>query len=223
MAVNNTPYEFIREIAPYICYHARANGYKYPSAIIAQACLESGYGKSKLSQNDHNYFGMKAGSKYTGNTASYKTKEEYKEGKLTTISARFRSYNNMDEGVQGYFAFIGGYSRYSNLKLATSSEDYITKIKNDGWATSYKYIENLKRILYTYDLKKYDEYANNDATYIDIPEQYITKTVSDIFIEETALKVIQGKYGSGEERKKKIGRYYDDIQAKVNELLKGKG
>lgn len=48
---------------------------------------------------------------------------------------------------------------------------------------------------------------------IEQPE--ITKS-----IDELAKEVIDGKWGVGEERKKKLGLLYDDVQAKVNEILK---
>lgn len=77
--------EFINTIAPLIVKEAKSRGYKVASAIIAQACLESNYGKSTLSAKYHNYFGMKCGSYWTGKSVNMTTKEEYKVGTLTTI------------------------------------------------------------------------------------------------------------------------------------------
>ena len=42
------------------------------------------------------------------------------------------------------------------------------------------------------------------------------KTMSVV---DLAYEVIDGKYGDGEERKKALGSLYDDVQAKVNEIL----
>ena len=42
-------------------------------------------------------------------------------------------------------------------------------------------------------------------------------------IDEVAQEVIRGKYGNGDERKKKLeaeGYNYSQVQAKVNELMK---
>ena len=44
-----------------------------------------------------------------------------------------------------------------------------------------------------------------------------TKSIVDL-----ANEVIAGKYGDGEERKKALGSLYDEVQAKVNEILKAK-
>ena len=44
-----------------------------------------------------------------------------------------------------------------------------------------------------------------------------TKSIVDL-----AQEVIQGKYGNGEDRKKALGSLFDEVQAKVNEILLGK-
>lgn len=50
-----TPLEFIQTIAPLVQKYAPKYGIKVASPIIAQACLESGYGTSKKAKF-HNYF-----------------------------------------------------------------------------------------------------------------------------------------------------------------------
>lgn len=150
-----TKQDFINNVIPVIVRVAKEKGYKYPSAIIAQACCESAWGTSGLSSNYYNFWGMKCGSSYKGKSVNLKTKEEYTPGTLTTISDNFRAYNNIEEGVRGYFDFIQ-MTRYQNLKQATSPEDYITKLKLDGWATSSTYINTLTNILNTNGFKKYD-------------------------------------------------------------------
>ena len=71
---------FIDNIAPIIVTKAKALGYKYPSAIIGQACLESAYGTSSLGYKYHNYFGMKCGTSWSGKSVNLATKEEYTKG-----------------------------------------------------------------------------------------------------------------------------------------------
>lgn len=43
-----------------------------------------------------------------------------------------------------------------------------------------------------------------------------------IDIEQLARYVIDGKYGNGQERKEKLGNLYEQVQHKVNEILKPK-
>ncbi len=154
-----TQQDFNNKVIPVIIRKAQEHGYKFPSAIISQAACESNFGRSSLSSNSYNFFGLKKGS-YKGKTIKLRTKEEYKQGVLTTIYAEFRAYNNIDEGIENYFNFISNTKRYANLKEATSPEDYIEKLKQDGWATSSTYINTLKNFLNTYGYKKYDDASN---------------------------------------------------------------
>ena len=51
----------------------------------------------------------------------------------------------------------------------------------------------------------------------------MTLTCEKMKIDEIAQEVIQGKWGNGEERQKKLtdaGYDYDKVQARVNELMK---
>lgn len=150
-----TDNEFINEIAPIVKKYAKAYDYDVVSAIIAQACLESAFGRSTLGYKYHNYFGMKAGSGWTGKSVNLQTKEEYTPGTLTTIRDAFRVYSNMDEGVKGYFEFIQ-YPRYANLRFATTPEEYLTMIRADGYATSTNYVANNMRIVDNYNLRRFD-------------------------------------------------------------------
>lgn len=205
---------FIKKIAAIICKEAAERGYKFPSAVIAQACLESAYGESGLASKYHNYFGLKCGSTWKGKSVNLATKEEYIAGTLTNIRANFRAYDSIEEGVKGYFDFISA-KRYANLKGATSAKNYLELIKADGYATSRDYVKNTYAVIEKYNLYKYDD---NFTVYSY--ESDITETESDRFIRTTACGVIAGKYGNGAEREARIGKYYQDVQKKVNEMLK---
>lgn len=147
--------QFIKNIAEYVKKYASAYGIAVHSPIIAQAVLESGWGESKLASVYHNYFGLKCGTKWTGKSVNLSTMEEYTPGTLTQIKDNFRVYDNMEEGVKGYFDFIQ-LSRYQNLRGITDPEEYLKTIKADGYATSSKYVENTMRVVTQYDLTQYD-------------------------------------------------------------------
>ena len=151
---------FIATIGPVIQKYAKGAGYKIASTVIAQACCESAFGTSSLGYKYHNYFGMKCGSAWKGPSVNMTTKEEYTVGTLTTIKDNFRVYNSMEEGVAGYYGFIG-WSRYANLKTATTPREYAERLKADGYATSSTYVNTLMKIVETYNLAQYD---NFDAT-----------------------------------------------------------
>ena len=147
--------QFIKSVAEYVKKYASAYGIAVHSPIIAQAALESNWGKSKLALVYHNYFGLKCGTKWIGKSVNLSTMEEYTPGTLTQIKDNFRVYDNMEEGVKGYFDFIQLF-RYQNLRGITDPETYLEVIKTDGYATSSEYVKNVMSIISQYELQKYD-------------------------------------------------------------------
>lgn len=214
--------EFIEVIAKYVIKYANDYGIKVHSPIIAQAILESGWGGSTLASKYNNFFGLKCGGSWKGKSVNMTTKEEYTVGTLTDIRANFRVFDSIEDGVKGYFEFIN-YSRYSNLKGVTNPEEYCRLIKADGYATSSTYVTNLMRVIRDNNLTRFDgtqenvEKEKEDMVSGDIVGTQLTG--SEI-IELLAKEVIEGRYGNGNERKKKLGELYPIIQKRVNELCK---
>ena len=204
MATQKEIQDFINAIAPIIQAEAKRRGYKFPSAIIAQACCESAYGTSSLGWKYHNYFGMKCGRRWTGKSVNLKTKEEYTVGTLTTMSDNFRVYDDMLAGVVGYFDFINT-SRYANLKDAKSPREYLELIKADGYATSSSYVGTNMNIVDKLNLTRFDETAYRPIT------------------PDVVGAVIDGRFGNGNARALALrneGFNPEEVQAKVNELYK---
>lgn len=155
MLLDTDKQKFVDDIAKHVQKYASSYGISVHSPIIAQAILESGWGKSRLAADYHNYFGMKCGTKWTGPSVNMTTQEEYTAGTLATIKDNFRVYDNMENGVKGYFEFIQ-LSRYENLKGIVNPQKYIETIKNDGYATSSTYVDSLMQIIKIYNLTSYD-------------------------------------------------------------------
>lgn len=192
--------EFCNSIAQALRkYSPNYNIYCY-SAIIAQAIIESNWGKSVLSAKYHNYFGIKCGSNWDGKSVNMTTKEEYARGSITTIKDNFRVYDSLEDGVKGYLLFTNT-KRYANLKNVYDYKTYIENIKADGYATSSKYVSTLVKTVEKYNLTQYDP-MNDDY--------------------KLALEVIAGKYGNGATRKMKLGSKFYRVQKLVNEILASK-
>lgn len=155
---------FINDIAYVIQEEAKKRGYQVCSPIIAQACIESAFGTSSLGYRWHNYFGMKCGSSWKGNSVNLATKEEYTPGQLTTIRDNFRAYDSMEEGVKGYFDFINT-KRYANLKDARTPKEYLEYIKKDGYATSSAYVNTNMNCISRYDLERFDWNTTEENPY----------------------------------------------------------
>ena len=204
---------FIMQIASIVQKYAKQYGIKVASPIIAQACLESAYGKSGLAKY-HNYFGMKAGKNYSGPSVKMKTKEEYQKGVLTEIYADFRTYPDMDAGVKGYFDFIST-NRYANLKTATTAEQYLTFIKLDGYATSNSYVKSCMSVVNKYNLKMYDTGVVPAASLSPYQIGQVYTLQSDMYVRQTpnGSKI---KYDSLTQDGKKNGKFDDDGNAILN-------
>ena len=213
--------EFIEQIANYVEKYAYVYGIEVHSPIIAQAIVESGWGKSSLASKYHNYFGLKCGGAWKGKSVNMATKEEYKVGTLTNIRDNFRVYDSMEDGVKGYVDFIN-YSRYANLRGVKDPEEYCRRIKADGYATSSKYVDTLLRVIRDNNLTRFDtdvekpkkEEGDNMKKEELTGEVLSGKEIIDIL----AKRVIRGDYGNGADRKNKLGELYSIVQKRVNEL-----
>ena len=194
---------FIQTVAEKVRKYAPLYGIGVHSPIIAQAILESGWGSSVLASKYNNYFGLKCGGAWNGKSVNMATQEEYTVGVMTDIRDNFRVFDDFDDGIRGYFEFIN-YSRYANLKGVTDPEEYCRRIKEDGYATSSTYVDNLMRIINENNLTRFD---NSDE-----PQE-------DVNIEDLAHRVIKGEFGNGEERKALLGSNYEKVQQRVNELM----
>lgn len=154
---------FIDKVAGFVQSYAPQYDIRVHSPIIAQAILESGWGTSDLAAH-HNYFGLKTRANWTGKTYTKVTKEEYTPGKPTYITAVFRAYDSMEQGIKGYFEFLfePGVTWYNNLKGVTDPKEYIQRIKADGYATSSDYVQQLISLIGQYDLTQYDPKGGSD-------------------------------------------------------------
>lgn len=128
--------------------------YGVPASVtIAQAILESGWGKSGLAARDHNLFGIKgtgpAGSAY------YRTKE-YVHGKWITITAAFRKYHSAAESMVDHAKLLAT-SRYYKAAMAVRSDARAFAQKLQGvYATSPTYARSLIALMNQYNLYAYD-------------------------------------------------------------------
>lgn len=159
--------QFIEELAKYVIKYAKEYKISVHSPIIAQAILESACGTSELATNANNFFGLKyrAGRCPTASGVYYKIgSEQNADGSYVSSSMQWMKFDNMEDGVIGYFDFIN-IANYANLKLVTDPETYLKNIKADGYATSLKYVENLINVIEKYNLTRFDniEYKKEDT------------------------------------------------------------
>lgn len=146
---------FIQKMAAFSAT-AKANGI-YPSVMIAQAALESEWGRSKLAAKSNNYFGVKATSSWHGPTIDMLTGENY-DGVNVTINARWKVFSSIEEGVIDYCNFCHGRTYIeAGLLTATNYYEQITALRNGGYATDPDYIDKVCRIVEQNNLDQYDK------------------------------------------------------------------
>lgn len=120
----------------------KKNGIPY-DAILAQASVESNNGQSELNKVANNFFGMKAGTSWTGPTVSMPTHEQDAYGNVFTVTAQFRSYPTPEAGFQGYVDFLRSFPRYATALQQRDPVAYFQALKNAGYATDVSYVDIL--------------------------------------------------------------------------------
>lgn len=150
--------DFIAAIAPHVQAWRDYLGWGVASAIIAQACLESAYGSSDKAMYN-NFFGLKyKKNRVTCNSGVFTSSsaEQKPDGSYITITTTWYAFPDMHTGVQGYYQFIDT-GNYSKAKQATTPEAYLQALKNAGYATSIKYVQNCMNVVNKYNLTQYDK------------------------------------------------------------------
>ena len=154
-----TKEQFIEKIAPIIVKYASQYNVLCPSAVIAQAVLESNGGMSELGQNAFNYFGLKYRPNRCPSACGiyYKVGSEQDPitGQYTSSAMQWMKFANMDACVKGYFDFVS-VPAYKSIKGISDPKTYLENIKKAGYATSINYVDNLLAVINRYNLKKFD-------------------------------------------------------------------
>lgn len=164
-----TATELISKIGPLFTADQKKSGV-LASVSMAQFILESGWGKSGLTQKANNCFGMK--KSLSGNTwpnsawdgksvVSMQTGEETEDGKPYTITAEFRKYACIEDSIADHSAYLTGAKdgdklRYDGLKGCKKYKTAAQIIKNGGYATSTSYVKALCDIIKEYSLTDYE-------------------------------------------------------------------
>lgn len=121
--------------------------YGIPASItLAQGILESGAGKSLLTQNANNHFGIKAYGGWTGSVYLAWDDEIQK--------SRFRKYSSALESFRDHALFIKGNSRYHSL-FSHSVYDYrawAKGLQQAGYASAHNYAQALIGFIEAYKL-----------------------------------------------------------------------
>ena len=118
-----------------------------PNALVAQAALETGWGRSVPSQSggssSFNLFGIKAGSNWEGATTNVPTLE-FEEGVAVRRVERFRAYDSPADSFSDYARLIGNNPRYENARGAGGDvATFASALQDGGYATDPNYAQKV--------------------------------------------------------------------------------
>jgi flagellar protein FlgJ len=134
--------QFISELLPHATEAARELGVDAHS-LIAQAALETGWGRSQPGGSSHNLFGIKAGSGWRGESVQANT-EEFASGVASRVDANFRAYGSSRESVEDYVRVIRDNPRYAGvLNTGSDVEAFANALQRGGYATDPDYARKL--------------------------------------------------------------------------------
>lgn len=148
------------------------------SLTIAQAILESNWGRSSLAvAPNNNLFGIKGS--YNGQSCVFPTNECY-NGKWVQVNANFRKYPSWAESIADHSALFNNYNRYANLRGCTDYKLACKYVREDGYATDPNYTNKLINLIETYNLNRFDSTSNKTTPKTTVSSEanitYIIKT-----------------------------------------------
>ncbi len=137
-----------------------------PKYLVAQAALETGWGKSVMRAEDgsssHNLFGIKAGQSWQGGQARAIT-SEFRDGAMVKETAQFRSYSSYQDSFHDLVTLLQSNDRYKEVvKSADNPEQFVRELQKAGYATDPAYASKISQIAKTMD--SYQNYAAAGAT-----------------------------------------------------------
>ena len=141
--------QFVDQIRPHAERAARELGVP-PEAIMAQAALETGWGKHVPAQADgrssHNYFGIKATPNWQGGRVE-KTTHEHLGGRMQKVSAEFRAYESPAQAFEDYVNFLKTNPRYTEaLQNGSETGRFAQGLQAAGYATDPDYATKLLKV-----------------------------------------------------------------------------
>lgn len=141
--------EFATRLWPVAAEASRATGIP-AHFMVAQAALETGWGKSEPRRADgspsFNVFGIKAGRNWQGPVVEATT-TEYVDGVAQKQVERFRAYGSYAEAFRDYAGLLSGNPRYAGVLGTQDAASFARGLQRAGYATDPMYAAKLERII----------------------------------------------------------------------------
>ena len=150
-------YEFLNVVAVPSLLEEEETGLPM-EIMIAQSILESGWGKSTLAKTHYNFFGIKEFRKDRKGIQISTT--EYRKGKRRKEKAKFRSYDNPQDGFSDRSEWFQSNYRYEDLDFDKLDWiEFAYELSERGYATDPEYLSKLIRVVKQYKIDQYSNWA----------------------------------------------------------------
>ncbi len=146
----DSPRSFIDNVLPTL-RRALAGTPLNPIAVLAQAALETGWGKHVIhaaaGDSSHNLFGIKAGAGWQGDAVEVGTVEVL-AGRAITMLDRFRAYPSLEAAIGDYASVLTGNPRYRDaVAHAQDPGRFADELQKAGYATDPDYAAKIRAVL----------------------------------------------------------------------------
>lgn len=146
----SSPQDFTNSMLPYAEEAAKKLGVS-PLVLVAQAALETGWGKSITRHRDgsssFNVFNIKADERWQGDRV-VKSTLEYSNGLAKYEKANFRAYDSFADSFDDYVNFLRSNSRYGSALLNQGDDKlFIQDLHKAGYATDPDYADKILDIM----------------------------------------------------------------------------
>lgn len=139
---------WIREIAPFSLKASSQTGMSV-QLMLAQAAQETGWGQ-KILPGTNNIFNINADPNWKGETKTFEV-TEYVNGKVVTVSAKFRGYNTVEDAFVDRVNFLKNNPRYAKSGIFDDGvlgnpDAEALALQHAGYATDPNYASNLMNV-----------------------------------------------------------------------------
>ena len=128
-----------------------------PAVMVAQAALETGWGKHVINKSDgnssFNLFNIKSDKSWEGDKANKMTLE-FEQGTPVKKQASFRAYDSIEDSVNDFVQFLTQNPRYQEaLQNTAKPAAFLDSLQKAGYATDPNYADKIKQVLNRTELK----------------------------------------------------------------------
>ena len=146
----DSPEQFVQTLLP-IARRVAADSGIDPRLMVAQAALETGWGRYMIEGDDarpsFNLFGIKADDRWSGDSVTLTT-TEFRGGRPMKERADFRAYPDYEASFRDYVDFLEANPRYRDvLAVADQPAEFAHRLQAAGYATDPDYGHKINRIM----------------------------------------------------------------------------